>query len=470
MKQLACALVVMLVACGGDDGDDDGACAQVSLAAAAHDVALPSGYAAGSFALTAQAPACGAAGTPSYVLADIGGDRRPDLVVTRVCGDTATGDTRWMVHTGGDAGFAAATPFALPSGYGTGAFPSTSGQVPCGAPGTPAYATLDLTGDGRLDLVVTRKCGDTAVGDTRWLVHPGGDAGFAASPIAWTLPTGYAAGSFAATAQIAVCTTPNAPSYVLADATGDGQVDLIVTKVCGDNATGDTRWFVHAGGAAGFGAASPWQLPTGYAAGSFAQASQAPPCGATGTPAYTTTDLDGDDRFDLLVTRVCGDTTVGDTHWVVHRGQDGGFAAAASYALPTGYASGSFPSTAGAVPCDVPARPGYQLVDVGGDGRLDMLVTRVCSDAAIGDTRWRVHGGDAAGFSAATDVPLPTGYPAGSFPTAAGAAPCGAAGTPAYSLVDFGGDGRPDLLVTRRCGDAAIGDTRWLLHSAECGG
>jgi hypothetical protein len=39
------------------------------------------------------------------------------------------------------------------------------------ASGNQHWATLDLDGDGLVELVVTRDCLDPAVGETRWNVH-----------------------------------------------------------------------------------------------------------------------------------------------------------------------------------------------------------------------------------------------------------------------------------------------------------
>jgi hypothetical protein len=357
----------------------------------------------------------------------------------------------------------------LPSGYPAGSFGTTAAAPPCGATGTPTYALADLTGDGRPDLIVTHVCGDGAVGDTTWRLHAAGGSGFADAPTAFALPSGYAAGSFAQISAAPPCGPSGTPTYALADIDGDRRPDLIVTHVCGDAATGDTQWIVHPAGDAGFGGARTWQLPTGYAAGSFGLVSGAPPCGPNGTPTYALTDLDGDHRPDLVVTHVCGDGAIGDTRWALHRGQDGGFAAAAAYALPTGYPTGSFGLISAAPACGASGTPTYALADVGGDGVADLVVTSACGNGALGTSHWDVHAGGTGGFAATADpISLPAGYPAGSFGRLAAAPACGPNGTPTYALTDIDGDHRPDLVVTHVCGDAATGDTRWLVHTNTC--
>jgi len=464
---LAASVAALAAACGGGGGGG-GACDRVTLASAAQDVALPTGYPTGAFPAITNLPSCVADGAPAYALLDLTGDDRPDLVVTRLCGDPSVGSTRWIVHPGGDGGFGAATSWTLPGGYPAGSFPALTGTPGCAAAGAVAYALADLTGDGRPDLVITRRCGDATVGDTRWIVHASTGSGFG-DATTWDLPTGYPTGSFPALSAEPSCAAAGAVTYVLADLTGDGHPDLVGTHLCGDATVGDTRWIVHAGGDHGFGAAATWQLPTGYPAGSFPSTTGEAGCTVAGQPAFTTTDVDGDRRPDLVVTSLCGDATVGDSHWIVHRGQGDGFGAAAPWSLPAGYPNGSFTRTSAARTCIVDAAPVYATVDATGDGVADLLVTALCGDATVGDTRWLVHAGGPDGFApTADDLPLPAGYPTGAFRATAAEPTCVAAGAPTYVLTDLDGDGRPDLVVTRVCGDATVGDTRWLVHTSTC--
>lgn len=469
-RTVTIAVIAAAAACGGDGGDDgDGSpCNAVTLGTAAQDLALPTGYAASSFTATSTLATCGAAGTPTFVTTDLSGDGRADIVVTRHCGDDTVGSTHWDLHRGGSTGFAAATPFALPPGYSSAAFFTPSATVTCGAAGAPTFTLFDLTGDGRLDLVITRLCGDATVGDTRWIVHAGGDDGFDATPTTWSLPTGYPIASFDLTAATVTCGPTGAPSYLVGDTDGDGHPDLVVTRKCGDNTVGDTQWIVHRGGNAGFGAAASWTLPTGYSVGAFTSAAATVTCGAAGAPSYAAVDADGDRRIDLLVTRKCGDDGVGTARWIVHPGGAIGFGVGADWTLPPGYAV-PLVTLGAAATCGAAGTPTYLTFDVTGDRRLDLVVSRLCGDTTVGDTRWLVHRGSDTGFAATADgIALPAGYIAAAFTTFAGQATCGAAGTPSFIASDVDGDRRPDLLVTRKCGDATVGDTRWILHGSTC--
>ena len=471
LRSAVAALAATTPACGdgGDGGDDTVPCEAITLAGDASDHELPSGYAAGGFLGLGADVACGADGTPSYATVDLTGDDVLDLVVTRLCGDDAVGSDHWLVHPGGQDGFAVdPVEWQLPAGYIAGGFRAIGTAAACGADGTPSYATTDLTGDGAPDLVVTRVCGDATVGDAVWRVHPGGGDGFG-DATDWSLPGGYIAGGFLGTGAVVACGADGTPSYGLADLDRDDRLDLVVTRVCGDAAVGDTRWRLHAGGGDGF-ASSPsdWGLPSGYATGAFLAAGAVVACGADGTPSYGLVDLDGDRGLDLVVTRVCGDAAVGDAQWRRHPGGEGGFGAAEPWRLPDEYTAGAFLALGTVAACGADGTPSFAAGDVDGDRIADLVITRVCGDAAIGDARWVVHAGGGEGFGAAADVPLPGGYAAGAFAAVATQAACGADGTPSYGLTDLDGDGRPDLIVTRLCGDAAVGDRHWKVHPSRC--
>jgi hypothetical protein len=102
------------------------------------------------------------------------GDGIADLVVTYGCGvDTTDGSDHWNVHLGSATGFATTpTAWALPSLYGTSKFSNgvswDNGCSPL------SYDTLDMTGDGIADLVVTYGCGvDATDGSDHWNVYVG---------------------------------------------------------------------------------------------------------------------------------------------------------------------------------------------------------------------------------------------------------------------------------------------------------
>lgn len=470
------------VARDGVDNDCDGAtCSGSSFAAAPAAWTLPATYGtegALPFDQAASFASC-SDNTPAHVLADVSGDARLDLVVTFVCGDEATGDTRWLVHGSGEAGFTeAATDWTLPNEYGEeGAAPfanAVAGEV-CGD-GIPAHTFTDVTGDGLPDLVITQVCEDESVGFDHWLVHSGSTSGFDDSPAPWALPSGYGDAEFtpfAATSGSASC-LKGLPSYALADLTGDGAVDLVVSESCTDPSVGSTLWLVYPGGEGGFGSAVSWALPPEFAAEgavAFPALTGLTSCGEA-IVGHDTRDLDGDGRLDLLVTETCDDdATVGDTRWLVYAGGDSGFSTTSEdYLLPEAYGAAS--TTPFSATSDLASisddTPGHDLVDMDGDDRLDLVVTEVPSDPNVGVGLWSVYFGEAGGF--ATNV-----WP-WTLPAVAGTTPFGAshatsdcaAGHPAWSLVDLDGDALLDLVVTQSCSDATIGDAVWERYEAGC--
>jgi hypothetical protein len=95
------------------------------------------------------------------------GDRKPDLVITSDCGATPTlGEDHWLVYLNTGSGFAASsTTWPTPNGrYDFGLANSICGSL--------LYATADMNGDQKPDLVITSDCGTTAsLGQDHWLVY-----------------------------------------------------------------------------------------------------------------------------------------------------------------------------------------------------------------------------------------------------------------------------------------------------------
>jgi len=466
-----------------DDDCDPATCHGVGFPTTPTDFTLPGEYGADDAAPFDQLASYASCtdGTPAHLVADVSGDGRLDLLVSFVCGDDeATGDTRWLVHAGAEGGFVvAATDWTLPNEYGAdGAAPfaNATAAVVCGD-GIPAHFFTDLTGDGLPDLVITQLCDDDATGRTQWLVHAGTPTGFADAATTWALPAGYGVDGylpFSTSAASATC-AKGIPGHTLTDLTGDGAADLVVTQSCTDTTIGDSAWAVYPGTGAGFAAAATaWTLPSAYVASGkvpFSSTSATASCGEA-IPGHDLQDLDGDALPDLVVTESCADDpTVGDTRWLVYRGQSGGFAdAAADWALPTDY--GAADTTPFSSVTDVAAvdddTPAHTLYDLDGDGVLDLLIEGVPSQSTVGSAVWSVHFGGAAGFTdAAWDWTLPPLAATGAFTTPRTTADCGA-GTPAWALSDLDGDTLPELVLTDDCTEAAVGDTRWTTYEASC--
>ncbi|MCH9688826.1 MAG: hypothetical protein K0V04_45760, partial [Deltaproteobacteria bacterium] len=124
------------------------------------DWSVPSGGWAGQ-GFVRMAASASDAGDDDWVTTDINGDGYPDLVVTAHYDGTDFevlgfgGDAHWDVFEGSAAGFAdTATSWSVPNGGWAG-----QGFLRLGASASDAgdddWTTLDINGDGYLDLVVT---------------------------------------------------------------------------------------------------------------------------------------------------------------------------------------------------------------------------------------------------------------------------------------------------------------------------
>ncbi len=292
------------------------------FAAAAVAWPLPTGHgdpAFVPFAGTSALAAC-AKGIPAYTLMDATGDGLEDIVVTQSCTDPTIGSTRWDVHANDGAGFVAAAPFALPPEYaadGHVAFPAPRGVPSCGD-GVPRHDSVDLDGDGGLDLIVTEACdSDESTGDSRWLVYRGTASGFEALATDWPLPLEYGAegtSPFSSTVDVKD-TGDDTPGHELRDMDGDGRPDLLVTHRSSDPTLGKSRWAVHWNEGDHFAEAQwTWTLPASGGESPFGRSGSSPDC-AGGGPAWVLDDTDGNGLPELLLTAQCDDPALGDTRW-----------------------------------------------------------------------------------------------------------------------------------------------------------
>jgi hypothetical protein len=393
-------------------------------------------------------------------------------VVTNRCNDTAIDRDHWLVYAGSDTGFAAtAMTFALPAGYTAFYGVSTTSAYCDSGRNVPEHVVMDMTGDGKPDLVVTNRCNDTTIDRDHWLVYANSGTGFAASPASFALPAGYTAFYGVSTSSAYCDSGRNVPQHLVMDLTGDAKPDLLVTDRCNDTTIDVDHWLLYANGGSGF-AASPttFTLPSGYTAFYGIATSSAYCDSGRNVPQHVVMDITGDAKPDLLVTDRCNDTTIDVDHWLVYAGSATGFSATpASFALPPGYTAFYGIATSSAY-CDSGRNvPQHTVMDVGADGRLDLLVTDRCNDTTIDDDHWLVYSNSGTGFDAtSTNFALPGEYSA-FYGVATSSAYCDSGrNVPEHAMLDFGGDGRPDLVVTNRCNDAAIDLDHWLVYPNQC--
>jgi hypothetical protein len=282
-------------------------------------------------------------GTQAWNTIDINGDRLLDLVVSaeqQANGAFAvpgSGANRyWKVYLNTGTGFAAtATSWTLPAGgritfNGNESFIGLSEQpYYSNVTGGQTWNTLDLNGDGRLDLVVILERlsnGDFQVPGTDptryWKVFPGTGTGFAPTPLQWTLPVGGflrspVNGSFMSLVGGIDNANygPGSQVWNTVDINGDRRPDIVVPMEQQSNRTyaipgtiPNRYWKVYFNTGTGFAlTATPWSVPVGgKVAGSIDMGFDSfLTDGASwfdiGSQTWHTVDINGDGALDLVV-------------------------------------------------------------------------------------------------------------------------------------------------------------------------
>lgn len=345
----------------------------------------------------------GGQGEFAHFVMDLDADRLPDLVVTDRCDTAGVGTTRWEVYANTGSGFAAEPrAWAVPTLFEDEQFERSANTTgDCGGgQGEFAHVLLDLTADGRPDLVVTDKCDAAGVGTTRWEVYENTGTGFADSPSAWALPTLFEDEQFERSANTtgACAGAPGEFSYGVFDLDGDRRPDLVVTDKCDAGGVGTLRWEAFLNTGSGFASEpTPFALPSLFEDEQFERvAGTTGACGGgQGEFSYGLMDMDADGLVDLLVTDKCDAGGVGTLRWEYYRNDGSGFAADASaWTLPYLFVDEQFERSAGVTGAcgSMQGEFAYAVMDLDGDRALDLVLTDRCDAGGVGTGRWDVHG------------------------------------------------------------------------------
>jgi len=377
----------------------------------------------------------------SYGLLDLASGNRQDLVVFHDACDTDVGESRWDVYPASESGFAfKPASFALPAARCNEPFKAAARYT-----GSVSYQTLRLVSPARPDLVVTRDTCDTTVGQSHWDVYPWSASGFAATPVAFSVPAARCNEPFDATAS-----SSGGTSYATF-ALASSQPDLVVTRDTCDSSVGTTHWDVYRGSASGFPAAPhSFALPAARCNVKFDATAH------TGDVDYALSDLTSKGHADLVVTHDACDASVGATHWDVYPWSASGFPAAPhSFALPAARCGAAFDAMA-----SESGGLGYAVVDLASSGKPDLVVFRDDCDTSVGTTHWDVYPGSPSGFAS---KPIPFAIPA---------ARCNSAfdhsassyGELVYFTADLASACGPDLVVTSDACDTTVGQSHWDVY------
>ena len=261
-----------------------------------------------------------------------------------------------------------------------------------------------------------------------------------------------------------------AASILLAGCRPDAPVERAPGPGPGVGPGGDSGPPADSGGAGacaalGFSPPVTWTLPPLAGAGPW-RSTGTTSCTGTDQVLHALEDVDGDGHEDLVLVRDCADADgTGDDHWVVFLGTGAGWSTTGTvWALPPpgrpyGWGLTSSPS------CDSQARARFDLADVTGDGRPDLVVFDDCdAETPVGQGAWRVHAGGAGGFESEAALWTLSGEPTAAAFAAAEQRDCGVDQTPRYALTDADADGIPDLLLTGDCGaHPGLGTDHWRL-------
>jgi hypothetical protein len=325
----------------------------------------------------------GGQGAFSIAVTDVNGDGHPDLLIANRCVDRGCANGNIGVLLGNSNGtFQAAVTY------------SSGGEF------AYSIAVGDVNGDGHPDLLVTNLCVSSNCTNGSIGVLLGKGNGTFQSPVT------YSSGG------------REAVSIAVADVSGDGHPDLLVTNGCADDSCTSGSVGVLLGNGDG-----TFQPAISYGSG------------GQEADSIAVADVNGDGRPDLLVANQCAISSCADGRAAVLLGNGNG-----TFQPAVVYSSGGQVALA------------ITVGDVNGDGHPDLLVANECAGATCADGKVAVLLGNGDGTFQSVPSYNSGGLVAGSI-----------------AVADVNGDGHPDLLVANECFDSSCtnGGVGVLLGNAD---
>jgi len=378
------------------------------------------------------------------------------------------------------------------------------------AQGHDKWTTLDINGDGRPDLIITARAVERSgyywwarvpghESDPHWLVHLNNGSGFDATPVSWSVPDGgkYLAGfdDLFGSPGASDYNAQGHDKWSTLDMNGDGLPDLVITAQAVERSgyywwaqvpglDSDPHWLVHLNNGSGFDDTPvTWSVPDGgeYLAGfdDLGGTAGGSDYNAVGYDKWSTSDMNGDGRPDLVITgeavsrsgyyhwnRVPGFDS--SPHWLVHLNNGSGFdPSPVTWSVPGGgeYLAGfdDLHGRAGGSDYGAVGYDNWSTTDIDGDGLQDLVITGRAVERSgyyhwnrvpgyDTNPHWLVHFNNGSGFdTGAVDWPVPVGgeYLAGfdGLSGTAGGSDYNVVGHQSWTTVDIDGDGLRDLVV-----------------------
>ncbi|MDO7876033.1 T9SS type A sorting domain-containing protein [Hymenobacter sp. ASUV-10] len=423
----------------------------------------------------------------SWDVFDINGDSRPDIVVSGAGTGTrrdvvgGAANPHWEVYLSSGSGFATtATTWAVPPSQlaGAGAYGFYGLHNTTSGVGRRIWDVLDINGDHRPDIVATGVGTGSfyevigGVANPHWEIFLNTGTGFAPIATDWPVPptanTGSGTYGFGTTSFNGIA--QNRRSWSLFDVNGDTRPDIVVTSV-GNGTSRDVlggpaapHWDVYLNTGTGFATtATTWVVPPSMNAGPNGFYLPAVTNTGISQRSWSTFDLNGDNRPDIVVTSE-GDGTTRDVlggaaapHWEAYLNTGTGFVRTAmTWAVPPSAATGATNSY-GFYDLNNSTteanRRGWRTLDINGDARPDLVATSLGDGqyvnviGAYNNPHWEVYLNTATGFDqTATSWAVPSNPNSYGFYDFYNTAITNYSRS--WQVMDFNGDAKPDIVVT----------------------